>query len=162
MQLIYFLLGSNLGNREEYLSEAAAQLDNTVGGLLRTSSIYETASWGVENLPDYLNQVLEMESNFTPEIILQKALFIEQNLLRERTKKWYSRTIDIDILFIGESIINLPNLIIPHPEIKNRMFVLTPLAELIPDFVHPVLKKTIYQLRSEAGDNLMVKKYLTR
>ena len=159
MELVYFLLGSNLGDRNTYLKEARQQLQNTVGKIIRISSVYETESWGVANLPDYLNQVVEVETNLLPAVILEKIQFIEQNLQRERTIKWVSRTIDVDILFYGEAIIDLPQLKIPHPELQNRLFTLTPLEELIPGFVHPVLKKTIKQLKQDVNDNLLVTKY---
>ena len=159
MQTVYLLLGSNLGDRNTYIKEASVLLELLVGKINRSSSIYETQSWGVENLPDYLNQVLEIETNLAPEIILEKTQIIEEKLLRERTNKWHSRTIDIDILFYGFAIIDTNQLKIPHPEIQNRLFTLVPLNELIPDFVHPVLKKTIYKLKQEVNDNLLVKKY---
>lgn len=159
MQLVYFLLGSNLGDRNEYLKEALLHLQNDVGKIVRVSSVYETQSWGIENLPDYLNQVAEMETLFLPTEILKKTQAIEEIFHRQRTKKWQSRTIDIDVLFFGNSVVDLPGLKIPHPQIQNRLFTLVPLNELIPDFIHPVLKKTIQELRQEVKDGLLVKKY---
>jgi len=159
MQLVYFLLGSNLGDRNKYLKEASQLLEQTVGRKTRSSSVYETQSWGVANLPDYLNQVIEMETNLLPEFILEKTQAIEEKLHRQRTNKWQSRTIDIDILFYNKVILNLPKLKIPHPELQNRMFTLAPLDELIPDFVHPILKKTVHQLKQEVNDGLLVKKH---
>jgi len=160
MELVYFLLGSNLGDRNTYLKEARTLLEKTVGKEIRKSSIYETQSWGVANLPDYLNQVIEMETNLKPAVILEKTQTIEEKLHRERTKKWNSRTIDVDVLFFGKEIINLPELKIPHPELHNRLFTLVPLDELIPDFIHPVLQKTIHSLKQEVNDGLLVKKYV--
>lgn len=158
MQTVYLLLGSNLGDRNAYLKEALQQLEKSVGRVIRTSSVYETQSWGVANQPDYLNQVVEMETLFLPDKILEKTQYIEENLYRERTKKWDSRTIDIDVLFYGTEIIDLPNLKIPHLQIQNRLFTLVPLNELIPNFVHPILNKTIQELRQEVSDELLVKK----
>jgi 2-amino-4-hydroxy-6-hydroxymethyldihydropteridine diphosphokinase len=160
MELVYLLLGSNLGDRNAYLIEARQLLEKTVGRQTRQSSVYETQSWGVENLPDYLNQVLEIETDLLPTTILEKTQEIEKKLHRERTNKWHSRTIDIDILFFGNAIINLPELKIPHPELQNRLFTLAPLEELIPDFVHPVLKKNVRQLKQEVNKQLLVTKYL--
>lgn len=159
MELVYFLLGSNLGDRNMYLKEARKLLEETVGKERRCSSVYETQSWGVADLPDYLNQVIEMETYLEPIIILQKTQVIEEKLHRERTKKWDSRTIDIDILFYSNVIINLTKLKIPHPQLHNRLFTLAPLDELIPEFVHPVLKKTINQLKQDVDDGLLVKEY---
>ncbi|RYE18479.1 MAG: 2-amino-4-hydroxy-6-hydroxymethyldihydropteridine diphosphokinase [Sphingobacteriaceae bacterium] len=158
MQTVYLLLGSNLGDRKTYLKEALLQLEENVGRIIRTSSVYETQSWGVAGQPDYLNQVVEIETLFLPDQILKKTQSIEENLLRERTKKWDSRTIDIDILFYGREIIDLPQLKIPHPQIQNRLFTLVPLNELIPNFMHPILNKTIQALRQEVNDGLLVKK----
>ena len=160
MQLVYFLLGSNLGDRNKYLKEASQLLEQTVGRKTRSSSVYETQSWGVANLPDYLNQVIEMETNLLPEFILEKTQAIEEKLHRQRTNKWQSRTIDIDILFYDKVTLNLPKLKIPHPELQNRMFTLAPLDELIPDFVHPILKKTVHQLKQEVNDGLLAKKHM--
>ncbi len=157
MQTVYLLLGSNLGDRNTYIKEASVLLEQFVGKIKRSSGIYETQSWGVENLPDYLNQVLEIETSLEPEIILEKTQIIEEKLFRERTNKWQSRTIDIDILFYGSAIINTSQLKIPHPEIQNRLFTLVPLNELIPDYIHPVLNKPIYQLKQEVKDKLLVK-----
>jgi 2-amino-4-hydroxy-6-hydroxymethyldihydropteridine diphosphokinase len=159
MELVYFLLGSNLGDRNIYLKEARVLLEEKVGKEIRCSSVYETQSWGVADLPDYLNQVIETETDLEPTLILKKTQAIEEKLHRERTKKWDSRTIDIDILFYGDVIINSTKLIIPHPQLHNRMFTLAPLDELIPDFVHPILKKTIHSLKQDVNDELLVKKY---
>lgn len=158
MEIVYFLLGSNLGDRKGYLNEAKKLLIKTVGREMRSSAVYETQSWGVANLPDYLNQVIEMETGLLPLLILEKTQAIEEKLQRERTNKWHSRTIDIDILFFGKTIINLPELKVPHPELQNRLFTLVPLDELIPDFVHPVLNKTIHELKQHATDGLLVTK----
>ncbi len=159
MELVYFLLGSNLGDRNCYLKEARQQIEIAVGKIIRVSAVYETQSWGVADLPDYLNQVAEVKTSLLPAAILEKTQFIEEKLHRERTNKWLSRTIDIDILFFGEAIINLPQLKIPHPELQNRLFTLTPLDELIPNFVHPILKRTIHTLKQEVNDSLLVTKY---
>ncbi|MVN22301.1 2-amino-4-hydroxy-6-hydroxymethyldihydropteridine diphosphokinase [Mucilaginibacter arboris] len=159
MELVYFLLGSNLGDRNWYLKEACRLLEKTVGRMVRSSAVYETQSWGVSDLPDYLNMVVEMETSLLPTVVLKKTQEIEEKLHRERTKKWHSRTIDVDILFFGKVIVNLPELKIPHPELHNRLFTLVPLDELIPDFIHPVLHKTVHSLKQEVNDGLLVKKY---
>ena len=159
MQVVYLLLGSNLGDRKALIKEASALLVKDVGKIIRTSAIYETAAWGVEGLPDYLNQVLEVETGLLPENILNKTQQIEEKLHRVRTNKWHSRTIDIDILFYGDSVINTHNLKIPHPEIQNRLFTLAPLDELIPTYIHPILRTTIHELRLHVNDDLPVKIY---
>lgn len=159
MEDVYFLLGSNLGDRKTYLKEASVELQREVGKLLKRSSIYETESWGVEGLPHYLNQVIILQTVLQPMAILEKTKAIEENLKRERTNKWHSRTIDIDILFFGETILDSADLKIPHPELHNRLFTLAPLEELEPEFVHPILKKTMRELKRDVDDRLLVKKY---
>ncbi len=155
---IYLLLGSNLGNRLAHLANALQQLAAEAGCINQLSAIYETAAWGKTDQPAFLNQVIRISSSLTPENLLDTILAIEQTLGRTRQKKWAARTIDIDILFYHDQIIEQPNLTIPHPELPNRRFALEPLAEIAPHFVHPALQKTIEELLSECPDKLAVKK----
>lgn len=155
---VYLLLGSNLGNRQLFLQEAAQHIENTVGSIITRSGIYETQSWGKTDEPDYLNQVLLIHTELLPQPLLTLLLNIEQLLGRQRLEKWGSRTVDIDILFYGTEIINQPGLTIPHPELHNRRFTLAPLAEIAPQLIHPVLHKTILSLKNELRDTLAVKK----
>jgi|ERR1700754_737573 len=158
MNNIFLLLGSNLGNRKQFLKQAVEQIEAEIAPLICVSSIYETQSWGKADEPDYLNQVLELESELTAPEVLQKILTIENLLGRTRQEKWGSRIIDIDILFYGDAIIDAPDLKVPHPELHKRRFTLEPLAEIAPDFVHPLLNKNILQLKNELNDSLVVKK----
>lgn len=155
---VFLLLGSNLGNRHSFLQQAIKYIENDIAPILNASSVYETQSWGKTDEPDYLNQVIVLETNLSAKKILQKILSIENTLGRKRDEKWGSRTIDIDILFYGQTIINEENLHIPHPELHKRRFTLEPLAEIAPGLVHPVLNKNILQLKSELKDGLIVKK----
>jgi len=148
---ILLLLGSNLGNRLSNLKEARRQL----GTVVASSSIYETAAWGNPNQGSFLNQVVEIDTDLSPEDLLKKIKDIEITMGRHRIEKWGPRIIDIDILFYNDTSINTPDLIIPHPEIQNRRFTLVPLLELT-NMVHPVLKKTIGQLLEECKDPLPV------
>ncbi|MEY4875951.1 MAG: 2-amino-4-hydroxy-6-hydroxymethyldihydropteridine diphosphokinase, partial [Bacteroidota bacterium] len=118
------------------------------------SSIYRTKAWGNENQNDFLNQCLIIETELSAESCLQKILLIEQNLGRKREEKWGPRTIDIDILFFNSEIVDKPNLQIPHPYLHLRRFTLAPLHELIPDFIHPILKKNISELLLHCKDEL--------
>ena len=155
---VFLLLGSNLGDRQLFLKQAINVIEN-IAEIVQISSVYETEAWGVEGQPNYLNQVLLVKTDLLPRAMLKKLLDLEKALGRKRTEKWGSRTIDIDILFFGEMIINDdPNLIIPHPRLHERRFTLEPLGELDNQFVHPVLKKTILQLKNELTDSLIVKK----
>lgn len=155
---VFLLLGSNLGDRQLFLQQAIKGIEN-ITEVVKASSVYETEAWGVEGQPNYLNQVLLVKTDMLPRAMLKKLLDLEKTLGRKRTEKWGSRTIDIDILFFGEMIINDdPDLIIPHPRLHERRFTLEPLGELDNQFVHPVLKKTISQLKNELTDSLIVKK----
>jgi 2-amino-4-hydroxy-6-hydroxymethyldihydropteridine diphosphokinase len=158
MNSIFLLLGSNLGNRQDYLQEAIRLIEQHIAPVIKTSSIYETQSWGKTDAPDYLNQVVVLETDIPAREILRKILNIELILGRRREEKWGSRTIDIDILFYGMEIINEDGLHVPHPELHKRRFTLEPLTEIAPDFVHPVLNKSILLIKSELKDSLIVKK----
>ena len=157
MNKTYILTGGNLGNRGANLQLAKDHLEKEVGEIISSSSVYETEAWGNNDQPDFYNQVHIISTSLPAEELMKKILEIEKQIGRIRTIKNASRIIDIDILFFNSEIINKPNLKIPHPEINNRRFVLTPLNELSPGFIHPVLKKTISELLSTCQDRLSVK-----
>ena len=156
MKGIYLLLGSNLGNSKEILDHAVSEIEHDIGDIINTSSIYKTKAWGMEDQPDFLNQVVEIESSFSPEVLLEKVNKIEEKLGRVRLIKWQARIIDIDILYYGNVIIKSKDLVIPHPENENRNFVLAPMAEIAPDFIHPVLKLRQEKLLKNSTDDLAV------
>jgi len=158
MNSVFLLLGGNLGNRQQYLQQAIELIDSTIAPVIKTSSIYETQSWGKTDAPDYLNQVVTLQTEIPALELLHKILDIELLLGREREEKWGPRTIDIDILFYGDEIIDAKELKVPHPELHNRRFTLEPLAEIAPHLIHPVLKKTILAMKNELEDSLIVKK----
>ncbi|MCO5948733.1 2-amino-4-hydroxy-6-hydroxymethyldihydropteridine diphosphokinase [Mucilaginibacter flavidus] len=158
MNRVFLLLGSNLGNRQQHLQQAIELIGTHLAPVKKTSSIYETQSWGKTDAPDYLNQVVILETEIPASEILRKILDIELMLGRKREEKWGSRTIDIDILFYGDEIIDDKNLQVPHPELHNRRFTLEPLAEIAPGLLHPVLKKTILDVKNNLKDSLIVKK----
>lgn len=155
---VFLLLGSNLGDREKYLQKAIDLIETEIGSLRQKSSVYETEAWGKTDEPNYLNQVVQISTTLPAQQVLEKVLQIETKMGRVREEKWGSRIIDIDILFYGQDIIKEPGLIIPHPELHNRLFTLAPLNEIAPDLQHPVFKKSIFLLKSELKDNLIVKK----
>src|SRR4026208_2624091 len=130
MNKAYLLLGGNIGNRPANLKKAKHLLENQVGKIVKYSRIYETASWGNTDQPDFLNQVLLIETKLAPAKIMEQILLIEKTIGRVRSEKNASRVIDIDILFFNDEVIETKNIIIPHPEIQNRNFVLYPLNEL--------------------------------
>jgi 2-amino-4-hydroxy-6-hydroxymethyldihydropteridine diphosphokinase len=151
------LLGSNLGDRKVILASCIQALEK-VGDLNMKSSLYETAAWGKTDQPNFLNQVVIVESSAEAEYFLREIQRIESDFERQRNVRWGARTLDIDILFKGKTIINTGNLKIPHPELQNRRFTLVPLNEIIPGFSHPVLSKTISELLLSCNDELEVKK----
>lgn len=128
------------------------------GTVLKSSAVYETAAWGKTDQPAFLNQAVAIDTELSPNLLLMTLLAIENSLGRTRDEKWGPRAIDIDILLYGDQSINEPKLIIPHPAIPERKFVLKPLAELIPNVVHPLTGKTITKMLEECTDQLSVEK----
>ena len=153
---IYLSIGSNQGNREGFLREALEMLRKVAGHLRKVSKVYESAPWGNIQQPHFLNQVVEMQTSHSPAELMKICLKIEVALGRQRIEKWGPRKIDIDILFYGDQIIEEENLSIPHPRLQERNFVLIPLNEIAPDFVHPVLKETVSSLLQNSRDELKV------
>lgn len=158
MNKIYILLGSNLENPKKQLSAARSFIKKDIGKIIRTSSLYQTAAWGNTEQPDFLNQVIIVESKFNSAETIDKILEIEIKMGRIRTTKNAPRLIDIDILFFNKEIIDKSKLTVPHPQIQNRRFVLIPLNELSPNYTHPVLQKNIHTLLLHCTDELNVKK----
>lgn len=148
-----------MGDRLQNLEAATKAIERAAGAIVSKSSMYETAAWGKEDEADFLNQVLKIETHLTASSLLRKLLGIEQLLGRVRTGKYDPRNIDIDILLYNHHIINLPHLIVPHPRMTQRRFVLEPLDEIAPDFTHPILQESIHQLLLVCTDPLDVKKF---
>ncbi|MBL0056153.1 MAG: 2-amino-4-hydroxy-6-hydroxymethyldihydropteridine diphosphokinase [Chitinophagaceae bacterium] len=158
MKKLYLLLGGNMGDIREQFRQAKKNIVSVIGPIIRESGIYQTAPWGNTRQPDFLNQVIIVETNLSPTDTMNCILGIEKKMGRVRTKKNAPRLIDIDILFYGKLTLDEPRLKIPHPHLQNRRFVLTPLNELSPGFKHPVSGKTIHQLLRVCPDTLAVKK----
>lgn len=159
MNTAYLLIGGNLGERVMNLDKAKAFISNDIGKIINASSIYETASWGITEQPDFLNQVLLIETRLYAKQLLHKIFSIENKMGRVRTQKNASRIIDIDILFFNDHLINEPGLTIPHPEIQHRKFALIPMTEIAPGFVHPLLEMQMKDILSTSKDTLEVKLY---
>ena len=156
---IYLLLGSNLGNREFLLDNAIKQIERKIGKVFAKSAIYETAAWGKKDQPSFLNLALGVETSLSPIELLNTILAIEEKLGRIREEKWGARLIDIDVILYCNEVVNLgKTLTIPHLELQNRRFVLQPLAEIAPNQIHPILKKTILELLENLNDALYVAK----
>jgi 2-amino-4-hydroxy-6-hydroxymethyldihydropteridine diphosphokinase len=151
---IYHLItGSNLGERVRQLSRAEELIGEDIGIIKRKSGIYETQPWGYEDQPWFLNEVLEVSSPKTPQEVLKIIRNIELKAGRLLNEKWHARHIDIDLLFCGDLVIENLELTIPHPLLHTRNFVLVPLMDLIPEFMHPKLEKTIEELYLDCRDN---------
>lgn len=145
----YFVgIGTNLGDREKNI-KSAIDMIGEFSEIINVSTNIETKAWGVTDQPDFLNGVIEVKSFYEPEDFMKTLLGIEKNLGRVREKKWGPRTIDLDILFIDDMIIYSDILKVPHPYIEERDFVLRPLKEIAPFFVHPVLMKKIKDIEIE-------------
>lgn len=157
---VFLLTGSNLGDLEANLATAATHIERQCGMIVQRSSLYQTAAWGKEDQSDFLNQVLQIKTSHTTESLLTQVLAIEQSMGRVRKEKWGERLIDIDILYVNQNIINTPQLQVPHPGIASRRFVLEPLTEIAPDFIHPVLLKSNKALLANCADPLVVKRLI--
>lgn len=156
---IFLGLGSNLGNREENLSTAQKLIEEKVGKIRSKSSVYETAAWGITEQNAFLNQVIEVETHFSPSAVLHLVLKIEKDMGRIREIKWGERSIDIDILYYNNEVISTENLVVPHPFIQERKFVLVPLCEIAPAFVHPKLNQANLELLEKCQDSGEIKQY---
>ena len=160
MKRILLGIGTNLGDREANLKTSLKNIEENIGRIIRTSSVYETEPWGFSSENNVLNMVAEAETSLRPSGLLGRILMIEANMGRLRSGKGYdSRIIDIDILFFGERIMRTSSLVIPHPRLHERKFILVPLAEIAPDLLHPVLMKDIKTLLSECSDSCKIRKY---
>ena len=155
---VYLLTGSNVGNSKALLNQANLYIIQLVGEITAASSLYQTAPWGNTNQQHFLNQVLEVSTNLEAKEVLTTILNIEQQMGRTREEKWAPRTIDIDILFFNNNIINEHDLEIPHPLLHQRRFTLVPLAEIAPNYIHPLLHQTITNLLQHCSDNSVVEK----
>ena len=148
--IVYLALGTNLGDRPANLRAAIQALPPSIIHR-QSSSIYETPPWGVEDQPAFLNMAVRCETTLEPEALLKHIKQLEIQLGRQQSYRWGPRLIDLDILFYDDLILNTAQLIIPHPRLHERAFVLVPLAEIAPDFIHPVLKKSIRELRANVN-----------
>jgi 2-amino-4-hydroxy-6-hydroxymethyldihydropteridine diphosphokinase len=159
MHKIYLGIGGNIGNKQINFKEVYQMIDNELGTTEKTSSIYETPPWGFQSDDPFWNSVIEISSNLTPETLLSKIHSIEDDFGRKRGKERYSsREIDIDILYIDDIFMETDSLIIPHPRIHQRKFVLVPLAEIAPNFKHPLFRQTSIEMLENCKDESVIKK----
>jgi 2-amino-4-hydroxy-6-hydroxymethyldihydropteridine diphosphokinase len=159
MNVAFLCLGGNMGDRLANLNRAKELISEERLTIVAESYIYETSAWGSESSPDYYNQCIKITTGSDAQSLMKLLLDIEQRLGRIRTEnRNESRTVDIDILLFNNEVINTPSLIVPHPRMHLRQFVLKPLNEIAGDIIHPVQKKNIRQLCMDCPDQLTVKK----
>ena len=160
MNKAVLLLGSNLGDGQLLFQHVISMIDERLGKLEMQSALYQSPPWGFEHENNFINQVLIMNTEKDSEQVLQSCLQIEVDLGRKKrkTQGYVARIIDIDVLFVNDEVIETESLVLPHPRLHLRKFTLLPLAELIPDFVHPTLNKTIQELLVACEDNSEVRK----
>jgi len=156
---VYIILGGNLGDKRKNLEIALQVISQKIGKIQRQSLIYETEPWGFEDSKNFFNQVIEIDTSLNPSELLERIKKIEERFGRSENQspKYQSRQMDIDILFFNDEIIKLPGLVIPHPRLHERNFVLVPLSELAADLVHPIFNQTILQLKAACKDKKWTK-----
>jgi 2-amino-4-hydroxy-6-hydroxymethyldihydropteridine diphosphokinase len=159
MHTVIISTGSNQGEREQHLQSAIEALEAHGFALLKASAVYETAAWGMEAQPAFLNQVLCVETVHKPSHCMELMLAIERAMGRQRQQKWGPRIIDLDILFYDHDVINESDLMVPHPYLHKRRFILQPLHEIMPDYIHPVLKLSVSEMLENCEDVLPVTLY---
>jgi len=163
MKEVFILLGSNQGERGDFLQKAREMISLKAGSIVQESAVYETQPWGFEDPVPFLNQVVEINTELSPSALLEQLLTIETQLGRIRpfdscgcSDTYTGRTIDLDILFYGQRLVFTDTLMVPHPRLHERRFTLVPLNEIAPGFTHPLLKKTISALLTGCDDNSAV------
>lgn len=157
MNIVYLSLGSNIGDRISNFRTALSLLSTNCGNIVTKSKVYETSAWGITDQPNFLNMAIKIETAFEPIELLKKTTEIETQLGRQREVKWGNRTLDIDILFYNDMLLNSSDLVIPHNHLHERLFTLIPLAEISPALIHPVFICTISELLNKCTDKLEVK-----
>ncbi|MDA8106255.1 MAG: 2-amino-4-hydroxy-6-hydroxymethyldihydropteridine diphosphokinase [Nitrospiraceae bacterium] len=149
MSIAYIGIGSNVGNRRYHCLKAVELLEQNGQKVSKISSLYETEPWGVKDQPPFINMAVEIETAFPPKKLLGLLKKIEKKMGRKKTVRWGPRVIDLDILFYDDLTVNDDDLVIPHPFMHIRAFVLEPLSEIAPEIVHPVLRKKVAALLRE-------------
>ncbi len=159
MNKAYLLTGSNMGNRVDHLQAAAALTEMYTGTIVKMSAIYETAPWGKTDQAAFLNQAFLLDTVQDARELMRNLLLVEEQAGRKRFEKYGPRIIDIDILLFNNEVYDSELVKIPHPELHNRRFALTPMAEIAGEQLHPVLQRTMEQLLAQCPDTLPVSRW---
>lgn len=158
---VFIALGSNLGDRLFSMRQALGEIDRRLGPVVLCSSLYESAAWGDEDQQAFYNALCEIHTKISPLSLLHELQNIEKGLGKSKERTWGPRTIDLDIIYYGKKIIVEKDLIIPHPNMYLRNFVLQPLAEMAPEFIHPLMKKKTESLLRECPDHSKIDRIST-
>jgi 2-amino-4-hydroxy-6-hydroxymethyldihydropteridine diphosphokinase len=159
MNQVFLGIGGNIGNKHDNFDKVYTFIKNELGAVTKSSSVYETSPWGFQAEDNFWNQVLIVETKFSAVELLQKINNIETRFGRKRDGRQYkSREMDIDILYFDKLVVKNETLVIPHQHLQKRLFVLVPLAEIAPDFIHPVLKLTSVEMLNVCEDKSVIKK----
>lgn len=148
-------IGSNIGDLAVNLKEGVMLIEKYIGNIIAESKLYTTQAWGLQDQNDFLNKALIIETELSAHDLLTKCQEIESEIGRVKKVKWGPRIIDIDIIFFDDLILETEDLVIPHPRMHERNFVLFPLAEIIPDWKHPILSSSVEQLKKHSSDTLL-------
>jgi 2-amino-4-hydroxy-6-hydroxymethyldihydropteridine diphosphokinase len=158
MNKVYLLIGGNMGDRLANIHRAWIEIEMQIGAIIQKSAIYETEAWGLKEQPSFYNQAICAQTHFNPKSLLEQLVKIEASMGRQRDITWGPRTMDLDIIYFNHEIVSIDQLSIPHPRMHQRNFVLTPLVEIAPDYIHPVLGLTTTQLLKDCEDKSLVYK----
>lgn len=158
MNYVYLLLGSNLGDSRLLIENTSKLIYKNIGKIINESSFYESPPWGFTHENSFLNKVLFIETNFDAQKVLDECQSIERKMgrLRTNSSEYEAREIDVDILFFNDEIIKTQDLTVPHPRIEERRFALLPMSEIAENFIHPVLKCSIFDVLNNCKDNSKV------
>jgi len=161
INIAVLMLGGNIGDTSALFERALYQLEKLVGNVELRSSLFSSSPWGNHSQPDFLNQALVLQTSLSPIELLKSTVRIESDLGKNKIEPNGPRTIDIDILFYNDVVLNTPELILPHPRLHLRRFNLLPLNDIIPDKIHPLLNEKISTLLSTCTDSLSVNRITT-
>lgn len=158
---VFIALGSNLGDRFYYIQQALLAIDERLGPIVQCSSLYESEAWGDKDQQNFYNAVCEIHGKINALALLRELQIIEREQGKRKERTWGPRTLDLDIIYYGKKIIVEKDLIIPHPNMYLRNFVLQPLAEIAPEFIHPLMKKKTKSLLRECPDQTKIERIST-